>query len=157
MKGLSILGCTGSVGTNVLRIVEAFPGRFSVVGLAAGRNVERLAEQAARHRPRVVSVATAEARDALQRLVIVDACQARAVLDDPGVRIVQQLQAMEREARQTRTAYLLASLAASRATAAASASATRHRLDPDRTRTLPRCQRSWRAAGRPGSRLPRLD
>src|SRR6266571_9059898 len=69
MKGLSILGSTGSVGTNVLRIVDAFPGRFDVVGLAGGANVERLAEQVARHRPRVVSVATAGARDALGRLV----------------------------------------------------------------------------------------
>jgi 1-deoxy-D-xylulose-5-phosphate reductoisomerase len=69
MKGLSVLGCTGSVGTNVLRIVESFPDRLSVVGLAAGTNVERLAEQVARHRPRVVSVATAEARDALGRRV----------------------------------------------------------------------------------------
>jgi 1-deoxy-D-xylulose-5-phosphate reductoisomerase len=69
MKGLSILGSTGSVGTNVLRVVEAFPDRFRVVGLAAGSNAERLAEQVARHRPRVVSVATASARDALARLV----------------------------------------------------------------------------------------
>ena len=69
MKGLSILGSTGSVGTNVLRIVEAFPDRFQVVGLAAGGNVERLAEQVAHHRPKVVSVATAHARDALSRLV----------------------------------------------------------------------------------------
>jgi 1-deoxy-D-xylulose-5-phosphate reductoisomerase len=69
MKGLSILGSTGSVGTNVLRVVDAFPGRFTVVGLAAGVNVERLAEQVAAYRPQVVSVATAEARDALARLV----------------------------------------------------------------------------------------
>jgi 1-deoxy-D-xylulose-5-phosphate reductoisomerase len=69
MKGLSILGSTGSVGTNVLRVVEAFPDRFRVVGLAAGSNAERLAEQVARHRPRIVSVATASARDALARLV----------------------------------------------------------------------------------------
>ena len=69
VKGLSILGSTGSVGTNVLRIVDAFPGRFSVVGLSAGSNVERLGEQVARYRPRVVSVATAEARDALERKV----------------------------------------------------------------------------------------
>src|SRR5262245_65646921 len=68
-KGLSILGSTGSVGANVLRIVDSFPGRFDVVGLAAGANVERLAEQIARHRPRVVSVATPEARDGLGRLV----------------------------------------------------------------------------------------
>ncbi len=45
MKGLSILGSTGSIGTNVLRVVDAFPGRFEVVGLAAGGNVEVLAEQ----------------------------------------------------------------------------------------------------------------
>ena len=60
MKGLSILGSTGSVGTNVLRVVDAFPDRLRVVALAAGRNVERLAEQVARYRPQVVSVATAE-------------------------------------------------------------------------------------------------
>jgi 1-deoxy-D-xylulose-5-phosphate reductoisomerase len=69
MKGLSILGCTGSVGTNVLRVVDAFPGRFQVVGLAGGRNVTTLAEQVARYRPRVVSVVDAAARDALARLV----------------------------------------------------------------------------------------
>jgi 1-deoxy-D-xylulose-5-phosphate reductoisomerase len=69
MKGLSILGSTGSVGTNVLRIVESFPDRLAVVGLSAGTNVQRLAEQVARHRPRVVSVATAEAAAALGRLV----------------------------------------------------------------------------------------
>src|SRR4029450_5899915 len=69
MKGLSILGSTGSVGTNVLRVGGAFADRFRVVGLAAGANAERLAEQVARHRPRVVSVATPAARDALARLV----------------------------------------------------------------------------------------
>jgi 1-deoxy-D-xylulose-5-phosphate reductoisomerase len=72
MKGLSILGSTGSVGTNVLRVVDAFPGRFRVVGLAAGSNVERLAEQVARYRPRVISVAGAGAREALGRLVALD-------------------------------------------------------------------------------------
>ena len=69
MKGLSILGCTGSVGTNVLRVVGAFEQRFSVIGLAAGRNVEALAPEVARHRPRVVSVADLEAKEALGRLV----------------------------------------------------------------------------------------
>ena len=69
MKGLSILGSTGSVGTNVLRVVDAFPERLGVVGLAGGRNVERLAEQVARYRPRCLSVAATESRDALARLV----------------------------------------------------------------------------------------
>jgi 1-deoxy-D-xylulose-5-phosphate reductoisomerase len=55
------------VGTNVLRIVDAFPERFTVVGLSAGDNVEKLAEQVARYRPRVVSVRSRETRDALAR------------------------------------------------------------------------------------------
>jgi 1-deoxy-D-xylulose-5-phosphate reductoisomerase len=83
MKGVSILGSTGSVGANVLRVVEAFPDRFQVVGLAAGSNVERLAEQVARHRPRVVSVATAASRDALARLVDLSAC--RALVGEAGM------------------------------------------------------------------------
>ncbi|HEV7500672.1 MAG TPA: 1-deoxy-D-xylulose-5-phosphate reductoisomerase, partial [Vicinamibacteria bacterium] len=68
-RGLSILGSTGSVGTNVLRIVDAFPDRFQVIGLSAGGNVEKLAEQVARYRPRVVSVATPAACAALSALV----------------------------------------------------------------------------------------
>src|SRR4030095_1759411 len=67
MKGVSILGSTGSVGTNVRRVVEAFSARFRVVGLAAGQNVDVLAEQIARHRPRQVSVATEAALLALGR------------------------------------------------------------------------------------------
>jgi 1-deoxy-D-xylulose-5-phosphate reductoisomerase len=69
MKGLSILGSTGSIGTNALRVVDAFPDRFRVVGLAAGRNVTLLAEQVARYRPKIVSVATTQAGEALGRLV----------------------------------------------------------------------------------------
>ncbi len=68
-KGVSILGSTGSVGANTLRVIDAFPGRFEVIGLAAGGNVDALAEQVARHRPRVVSVASAEALEALARRV----------------------------------------------------------------------------------------
>jgi 1-deoxy-D-xylulose-5-phosphate reductoisomerase len=83
MKGISILGSTGSVGTNVLRIVDAFPERFRIVGLAGGANVERLAEQVARYRPRVVSVATAAARDALGGFVDLSALEVG--VGEPGM------------------------------------------------------------------------
>jgi len=69
MKGLSILGSTGSIGTNALRVVDAFPDRLRVVALAAGRNVSLLAEQVAKYRPQAVAVSTAHGRDALARLV----------------------------------------------------------------------------------------
>jgi len=83
MKGLSILGSTGSIGTNVLRVVDAFPDRFSVVGLAAGGNVEVLAEQVARYRPKVVSVADEGAKERLSRLA--DLSSVRAVTGQDGM------------------------------------------------------------------------
>ena len=60
-QGVSILGSTGSIGCNTLSVVESFrDGRFRVVALAAGRNVERLAAQVERHRPELVSVESEE-------------------------------------------------------------------------------------------------
>jgi 1-deoxy-D-xylulose-5-phosphate reductoisomerase len=83
LRGLSILGSTGSIGSNVLRVVDAFPGRFRVVGLAGGRNVELLAEQVARYRPTIVSVASEAARDALSRLT--DLSHARVGVGEDGM------------------------------------------------------------------------
>jgi 1-deoxy-D-xylulose-5-phosphate reductoisomerase len=60
MKKLSILGSTGSIGRQTLNVVESLPEQFEIVALAAGNNLEELAGQIARHRPEVVSVATAE-------------------------------------------------------------------------------------------------
>ena len=55
--GVAILGSTGSIGCNSLRVIEAMtPSRMRVVALAAGTNVERLADQIAAHLPEVVSV-----------------------------------------------------------------------------------------------------
>ena len=60
MKRLAILGSTGSIGQSTLSIVEQFPDRFSVAALAAGRNLDEAFAQAARWRPRIVSLATEE-------------------------------------------------------------------------------------------------
>jgi 1-deoxy-D-xylulose-5-phosphate reductoisomerase len=55
MKSLSILGSTGSVGRQTLDVVRSFPGEFEVVGLAAGYNLELLAQQVEEFHPKVVS------------------------------------------------------------------------------------------------------
>src|SRR3990172_5898749 len=57
MKQISILGSTGSVGVNVLNVLRSFPGRFGVIGLAAGRNVKLLYQQALEFCPKMISVA----------------------------------------------------------------------------------------------------
>ena len=60
MKRLAILGSTGSIGQSTLSIVEQFPDRYSVVSLAAGRNLDVAFAQAVRWRPKLLSLATEE-------------------------------------------------------------------------------------------------
>src|SRR6266850_1677114 len=61
-KGISILGSTGSIGCNTLRVIESLGGEgFRVVALGAGHNVQTLADQIATHLPELVSVETEEA------------------------------------------------------------------------------------------------
>jgi len=56
-SGVAILGSTGSIGCNSLRVIESLtPSRMQVVALAAGTNVQRLADQIATHLPELVSV-----------------------------------------------------------------------------------------------------
>ncbi len=66
LKTIALLGSTGSIGTQVLELVQQFPERFSVCGLVAGRNVSLLQKQMEIFKPRWVSVATEEEAVALQ-------------------------------------------------------------------------------------------
>src|SRR3954469_23818791 len=66
-QGIAILGSTGSIGCNALSVVESFAdGRFRVVALAAGRDVERLAVQVERHAPELVAVEDDAAAESLK-------------------------------------------------------------------------------------------
>lgn len=51
VRGLSILGATGSIGSTTLRAADRFPDRFRVLALAAGRATERFAALVAKYRP----------------------------------------------------------------------------------------------------------
>jgi 1-deoxy-D-xylulose-5-phosphate reductoisomerase len=69
VKQISILGSTGSIGRQCLSVVESLPGRFGVVALAAGANLQELVGQIERHQPEVVSVADAKRADELSQLL----------------------------------------------------------------------------------------
>ncbi len=58
-KRICVLGSTGSVGRNTLRVARAHPDRFRVQALCAGKNLDLLAEQIADFQPSVVSIALA--------------------------------------------------------------------------------------------------
>ncbi|MBA2282442.1 MAG: 1-deoxy-D-xylulose-5-phosphate reductoisomerase [Acidimicrobiia bacterium] len=56
MRTLSLLGSTGSIGTQTLDVVRAEPDRYEVVALAARSSVEQLAAQVHEFRPKVVAI-----------------------------------------------------------------------------------------------------
>jgi 1-deoxy-D-xylulose-5-phosphate reductoisomerase len=71
-RNLSILGATGSIGRNTLRIVDRFPDRFSVKALSARSNMTLLADQIERYRPVRVAVGDERCADDLSALLPTD-------------------------------------------------------------------------------------
>jgi 1-deoxy-D-xylulose-5-phosphate reductoisomerase len=53
-KRLSVLGSTGSIGTQTLDIVDQFPDLFEIAALSAGKNINRLRTQIERYKPQLV-------------------------------------------------------------------------------------------------------
>lgn len=74
---ITVLGSTGSIGTNTLDVVRQNPERFRVFALAAGRNIDLLARQIREFTPKVVVVQDAADVDRL-----------RALVDGPGPEIL---------------------------------------------------------------------
>jgi len=65
-KTLSILGSTGSIGTQTLGIVRKFPEQFNVVALSCNSNIELLKKQIEEFRPKIVAVYDEEKADELK-------------------------------------------------------------------------------------------
>ena len=86
-QGVAILGSTGSIGCNSLRVIESLTNaRMRVVALAAGSNIERLADQIATHLPEVVSVDTEMgAHDLRAMLFARDVDLPRIVIGEAGL------------------------------------------------------------------------
>jgi 1-deoxy-D-xylulose-5-phosphate reductoisomerase len=57
VKAITLLGSTGSIGTQTLDIVQQYPDQFRLVGMAAGRNVDLVAQQISQFKPEIVALA----------------------------------------------------------------------------------------------------
>ena len=68
-KRLSLLGSTGSIGTQTLDIVDACPDNFVVDALSAGNNAKLMAEQVLKYKPKIASLSTPEAAAELKKLL----------------------------------------------------------------------------------------
>ena len=86
IKGLCVLGSTGSVGQNSLCVVRSLPGRFRVVSLAAGKNLDLLADQIREFEPQVASIASADCVEPLRERLRASGYQkpVRLVADTAG-------------------------------------------------------------------------
>lgn len=85
-----ILGSTGSIGVQTIDVIERLNQSgyaFSMVGLAAGRNIDRLTDQIARHRPAVVCVAEVSGAELLRRRFP----RLRVLVGDSGLEELAQL------------------------------------------------------------------
>ncbi|MCS7031729.1 MAG: 1-deoxy-D-xylulose-5-phosphate reductoisomerase [Gloeomargarita sp. SKYG116] len=69
MKRITVLGATGSIGTQTLEIVAQYPERFQVVGLTAGRNVRLFAQQIQQFHPEIVAIQDASLLPELQAAI----------------------------------------------------------------------------------------
>jgi 1-deoxy-D-xylulose-5-phosphate reductoisomerase len=74
-KRLSLLGSTGSIGTQTLDIVDACPENFVVDALSAGTNSKLMAEQVLKYKPKIASMSSPEAATDLKERLEAAGCQ----------------------------------------------------------------------------------
>lgn len=55
-KGVALLGCTGSIGTQALEVIEAYPDYFDLQVITANNNADLLIEQAKKYHPNTVVI-----------------------------------------------------------------------------------------------------
>lgn len=70
MKHISILGSTGSIGTQTLEVIRSFPGQFCVDALSAHSSLDKLWQQILEFRPKLVAVGEESTAQQLTRTIV---------------------------------------------------------------------------------------
>ncbi|MCP4649315.1 MAG: 1-deoxy-D-xylulose-5-phosphate reductoisomerase [PVC group bacterium] len=96
MKKISILGATGSIGTNTLDVISKRPVDFRVIGLSAYSNMRLLAKQIKLFKPKLVSVKDQDSIRELEKLT-----------DLSGIRVYTQEQGLSKIATHRETEILV--------------------------------------------------
>ncbi len=95
MKGVVILGSTGSIGVSTLDVLSRHPRHYRVVALAARRNVELMHEQCQRHLPECVVMVDAGAASRLRELLRADAAPVSGIPVLDGERALCELMSLQ--------------------------------------------------------------
>jgi 1-deoxy-D-xylulose-5-phosphate reductoisomerase len=70
MKSLSILGSTGSIGTQTLELAKDNPDKFKIIALSCNNNIELLKKQIEQHKPEIVAVYNKEKADEIKDIEV---------------------------------------------------------------------------------------
>jgi 1-deoxy-D-xylulose-5-phosphate reductoisomerase len=86
-KRLSLLGSTGSIGTQTLEIVDACPNNFVVDALSAGNNSKLMAEQVLKYKPKIASMSSEAAANELRDRLKAAGCEKmpKIMFGDDGI------------------------------------------------------------------------
>ncbi|PKN70632.1 MAG: 1-deoxy-D-xylulose-5-phosphate reductoisomerase [Deltaproteobacteria bacterium HGW-Deltaproteobacteria-12] len=87
MKNITVLGSTGSIGVSALDVIDKNPGRFRVVALAAGKNIQLLQKQIEKFRPQIVAVNDVQCASKLRNKIPVK-IKTRIVSHEEGLKEV---------------------------------------------------------------------
>lgn len=116
MKGLAILGSTGSIGKNTLSVIRQHPDLFRAVVLAAGKNVQTMFEQCLEFKPRYAVLSDEVAAGELRIQLKLHGCATEVLSGSAAICEVVQLDEVDQVmAAITGVAGLLPTLAAIRA------------------------------------------
>lgn len=99
MKNISILGSTGSVGTQTLEVIEANPSLYKVVALTAQKNAKLLIAQAIKYRPELVVICDESKFQ-----------QVRAALEGTAIKVLAGEAALEEAASLERADFVVTAI-----------------------------------------------
>ncbi len=95
MKGITVLGSTGSIGVSTLDVVARHPDRFRVVALSANRDVEAMVGQCLRFRPAHAVMADADAAQRLAERLAAEGCGTEVLAGAEGLERIATLEEVE--------------------------------------------------------------
>lgn len=91
MKGLCILGATGSIGINTLDVVMRHPDKYRVVALSANSQVERLYDLCLKHQPEYAVMAEPAAAEQLERKLRAEGSTVKVMSGNEGLETIASL------------------------------------------------------------------
>lgn len=101
LKGITILGATGTIGVNTLDVIARHPDRYRVVALTANTGVDKLFEQCLAFKPEYAAMNDADSAEQLQQKLNSAACE---------VQVLSGIEGLEQVASLPQTDYVMAAI-----------------------------------------------